>query len=158
MSLLRFESSFARIVRSWALIFGVSCLILVAVVAVEEGEWPPVFVMVFSYVVLALVLAVLLGISWRRGLRWVEVASGGVRVANRNGEHAIPWGEIVSYRHYRGRAESWRFDLADGSRVGFHVEGFEKGDDVRLARALYAGLVARGLATVVGEDRFQRVA
>ena len=157
MSSLRFESSFARVARSWALVFGVSCLILFAVIALEEDSWPPLFVMVFSCGVLALLLVALLVISWRRGLRWVEVASGGVLVANRKGEHAFSWDEIASYRHYRGRAESWRFDLTDGRRVRIYVEGFERGDDVRLARALYAGLVARGFATVVGEDRYQRV-
>ncbi|MEM1118279.1 MAG: hypothetical protein AAF845_01355 [Bacteroidota bacterium] len=152
----RFESSMRHEVARSAAIAAASLAVLLAIVYWEDGGWPPsgllvVLVGLMGFIFLLPVLA-----TWRRGLRWVEVGPEAVRISRRTGERVVRWADLVGYQHYRGRSESWQFDLADGHRVAFVVEGFHGGEDVRLSEAIAAGLVARGLADRAADGRLRR--
>lgn len=142
----RFESRLSRIALHWGALLGISgAVAVVAVVWIEREPFEPVIWAVVLGILAALYGAILSVFAWV-GLEWVEVGESELRVRKRGTDFVVPWADLRSYRHFVGKNESWRFDLASGARVGFRVEGFEWGGSTRMAHAIYERLVAAGRA------------
>lgn len=141
----RFESRLRRVVAWWTWLFGTGTAIAVLVVLYDEGGDPSEGLW-FMVAFMAALYLLIVALAWKRGLARVEVGEHDLRILRRRGETVVPWADVGRYRHHRGRSESWRFDLRDGRREAFLVEGFASGEGNALAEAIYERLVAHGLA------------
>lgn len=157
-SIDRFETDVSRLVRLWAAIWGGALLIGAVVIRLDEGAWPSGWVAGISAGIVLIVCVMVVGLLWRHRVHWVEAGPDHLRFADRHGIQTIPWADLEDYQHYRAKTEQWRFSLCDGTKAQFVAEGFEPGDRARLTEAIYAHLVARGLAEPLPNGRHRRLA